>query len=256
MDKLDSLIQALNLQQNDIYRLQDSVNRLQNTVDSLQASVKTQVPPDISVTPHWIIVLLVALMAAIVYLYFKIKSVENYFNNFVKDLNEEKKLERQRQISKHMSQQQKVTRKDNANTEILQKRPTPTSQQPIETVVSIQQSETQVPDSPHQNAKIVRYASIQEDAQGGLKIAERVMNDDISKMFMVEMADGDTTATYTFNPRSEASILSDLQTFKNFTEPFTISGTPRKVVEVKKGLLEKNGKFWLVKSKLKVDFEY
>lgn len=103
----------------------------------------------------------------------------------------------------------------------------------------------------------VKYASIQEDGQGGLKIAERVLSDEgTGKWFMVEILYGENDATYTFNLSAEASILADLQTFRNFTSPFTLSGIPTKIKVIKKGTLVKNGKFWIVRSRLEIDLNY
>lgn len=246
MENLDSLMLVLSLQQNDISQLQDSVSKLQYNVDNLTASV-SQMQSDTN-TSLWGILLMVMLFAVLVYLYLWMTRIESRFRDLQKNLNGKKTS-----VIQPVSQIGDTSSEREIN---IQEQSSSLPQSSVNESLPTQQNGYLQPIRNQSQRKTVKYASIQEVAGGGLKIAERVMNDDTSKMFMVEMAEGDTTATYTFNPQSEASILSDLQTFKNFTEPFAISGTPRKVVEVKKGQLEKNGKFWLVKSKLQVDFEY
>lgn len=266
MERIDSLYYALSLQQEETSRLQDSISILRDTVGDLQSAVESWVPANLGGTPPWIILLLVVLAAAIVYLYLRMRELEEHLTSEVKILHEEIREERLL-VTKYVTQQQERKHTDGPELIIVDKRtssPTPTTtgnSHPVhhedDDITSTQRHETEEPPvKPKPQRKVIKYASIQEDAQGGLKIAERVMNDDATKMFMVELGDDDTKATYTFNPLAEASILADLQTFRNFTEPFTISGTPLKVVEVDKGQLEKSGKFWLVKSKLKIDFIY
>lgn len=246
----DSIFNVLSSQRDEISQLQDSIRNLHYSIDQLKSSIDT------GIAPFWIILILAAFAVAIGYLFYKMKIMDDFLTNLVRKIKEENKQEKHQQVPQKMVQQHNGTQVGKTGIAIVQRQHSPGSQQTIEAVNTSHISEKKSMAKPHPQPKIVKYASIQEDAQGGLKIAERVMNDDASKMFMVEMVNGDTTATYTFNPRAESSILSDLQTFKNFTEPFTISGTPRKVVEIKKGQLEKNGKFWIVKSKLIIDFKY
>ena len=250
MAAIDSIFNVLSSQQDEISQLQDSIRGLHDSIDQLKSSIDT------GIAPFWIILILAAFAVAIGYLFYKMKIMDDFLTKLVRIIKEENKQEKQQKASNQMAQQNNGTQVSKTGIIIVQREQSPASQQPVETVTPSHHSYQKTFAKPRPLPKIVKYASIQEDAQGGLKIAERVMNDDTSKWFMVEMVDGDTTATYTFNPRAEASILSDLQTFKNFTEPFTISGTPRKVVEVKKGQIEKNGKFWMVKSRLKIDFKY
>ena len=276
MERIDSLYYALSLQQEETSRLQDSISILRDTVGDLQSTVESWVPANSGGTPLWIVLLLVVLAAAIVYLYLRMRGLKEHFTARMRDieghftsqvmmLREEMRREKLL-VTKQLTQLQEKKHTDGPELIIVDKR---TSSSPSasessypahhegEDITSPQQHKSEEPPvKSRPQRKVIKYASIQEDAQGGLKIAERVMNDDATKMFIVEMEDDDTKATYTFNPLAEASILSDLQTFRNFTEPFTISGTPLKVVEVEKGQLEKSGKFWLAKSKLKIDFKY
>lgn len=274
METVDSLINVINMQQENIGQLQNSVGQLYDTIENLQKSSYAMTSSSGGDTSLWIVLLLVVFAAVSAYLYYRLQKMEAFINNIVKKLNDEKRQEKRQQAEERKYQQRARTQTANtAGIEIVNKQSQQVSSLPtqlasqqrpeiLQRQPGIQQqpqkanTEPQKPADLHPQSKVVKYASIQEDAQGGLKIAERVMNDDTSKLFMVEMAEGDATATYTFNPRAEASILSDLQTFKNFTEPFTITGTPRAVVEIEKGQIEKSGKFWIVKSKLKVDFKY
>ena len=270
METIDSLNNIINMQQERIDQLQDSAGKLYDTVDALQTSVNVMTSSGGGNTPLWIVLLLVVLAAASAYLYYRLQTLETFINDLVKKLDDEKRQEkRQLAVERNAQQRARTQAASTAGKEIINKQSQPASSQPSHLTSEMPQqqlgmqqqpekvnTEPHKPTNPRPRGKVVKYASIQEDAQGGLKIAERVMNDDTSKLFMVEMAEGDATATYTFNPRAEASILSDLQTFKNFTEPFTITGTPRAVVEIEKGQIEKSGKFWIVKSKLKVDFKY
>lgn len=103
--------------------------------------------------------------------------------------------------------------------------------------------------------KTVKYTTFLIDESGQLRTEQRVMTDDNSThLFKIEYEENANTAIYTINPVRKKAILSDLQTFQNYTERFVVTGTPNDIHVVKEGKLSRSGKSWIVTEKLVVSF--
>lgn len=104
-------------------------------------------------------------------------------------------------------------------------------------------------------AKLHRFANFMID-NGKISTLERTISDDSSdKLFAIDYEDGSNVATYTINPKCKAEILSDIQTFQNYVEKFSITGNPTDILVKKEGRLNKVGKQWVVIEKLVVEFK-
>lgn len=104
-------------------------------------------------------------------------------------------------------------------------------------------------------AKLHRFTNFMID-NGRISTQERtITNDSTDKLFAIDYEEGANVATYTINPECKAAILSDIQTFQNYVEKFSIMGTPTDVVVMSVGSLEKVGKQWVVTEKLIVEFK-
>lgn len=104
-------------------------------------------------------------------------------------------------------------------------------------------------------AKLHRFANFMID-NGKISTLERTISDDSSdKLFAIDYEDGSNVATYTINPKCKAEILSDIQTFQNYVEKFSITGNPTDIMVKKEGRLNKVGKQWVVIEKLVVEFK-
>lgn len=103
--------------------------------------------------------------------------------------------------------------------------------------------------------KVVKYGTFRIDDNGDLKTEQRVMTDNNSiHLFRIEYQEGSNDAIYSINEMRKSAILSDLQTFQNFTEDFVITGSPSDIRVDRVGKLKKIGKSWVVSQKLKVSF--
>ena len=104
-------------------------------------------------------------------------------------------------------------------------------------------------------AKLHRFANFMID-NGRISTLERTISDDSSdKLFAIDYEEGSNVATYTINPDSKTAILSDIQTFQNYVEKFSITGNPTDILVKKEGRLNKVGKQWVVIEKLVVEFK-
>lgn len=103
--------------------------------------------------------------------------------------------------------------------------------------------------------KLHRFANFMID-NGRISTLERTISDDSSdKLFAIDYEVGSNVATYTINPKCKAEILSDIQTFQNYVEKFSITGNPTDILVKKAGRLNKVGKQWVVIEKLVVEFK-
>lgn len=103
--------------------------------------------------------------------------------------------------------------------------------------------------------KLHRFANFMID-NGRISTLERTISDDSSdKLFAIDYEVGSNVATYTINPKCKAEILSDIQTFQNYVEKFSITGSPTDILVKKEGRLNKVGKQWVVIEKLVVEFK-
>lgn len=104
-------------------------------------------------------------------------------------------------------------------------------------------------------AKLHRFTNFMID-NGRISTQERTITDESTdKLFAIDYEEGANVATYTINPESKASILSDIQTFQNYVEKFSIIGPPTDVEVKKVGFLKKVGSLWVVTEKLIVEFK-
>lgn len=104
-------------------------------------------------------------------------------------------------------------------------------------------------------SKLHRFANFMID-NGRISTLERTISDDSSdKLFAIDYEVGSNVATYTINPKSKTEILSDIQTFQNYVEKFSITGNPTDILVKKEGRLNKVGKQWVVIEKLVVEFK-
>lgn len=104
--------------------------------------------------------------------------------------------------------------------------------------------------------KVVKFGAFLVDENGCIRTEQRVLTDESSnQLFCIEYEDGSDVATYTINPNGRAAILADIQTFQNFTEKFTVIGTPTEVSVEQIGQLRKSERSWIVTKKLKVSFK-
>lgn len=104
-------------------------------------------------------------------------------------------------------------------------------------------------------AKLHRFTNFMID-NGRISTQERTITaDSTDKMFAIDYEEGADVATYTINPECKSAILSDIQTFQNYVEKFSIMGVPTDVVAKKEGFLKKVSKQWVVTEKLIVEFK-
>ena len=106
--------------------------------------------------------------------------------------------------------------------------------------------------------KEIFYSSIQEpDREGKLRIAERSMTDVSSprKWFIVEFREGDNYGTYTINPDAKSEMIEQLESLQYFVNPFSLNSTPKDIIVVREGTIEKEEKFWIVKEKATIKFK-
>lgn len=104
-------------------------------------------------------------------------------------------------------------------------------------------------------AKLHRFTNFMID-NGRISTQERTITDESTdKLFAIDYEEGANVATYTINPECKTSILSDIQTFQNYVEKFSIIGAPTDVEVKKVGFLRKVGKQWIVTEKLIVEFK-
>lgn len=104
---------------------------------------------------------------------------------------------------------------------------------------------------------VSKYCSFLIDEKGAVKTEQRILTDDDSyHWFRICYEEGSDRATYTINLRRRDAILSDLQTFQNYTEPFVLTGMPSDIKVTRQGILRREGKTWVVTQKVKVTFIY
>ncbi|MBD5312083.1 MAG: hypothetical protein HDS13_08030 [Bacteroides sp.] len=103
----------------------------------------------------------------------------------------------------------------------------------------------------------IRYATLRmPDELGVLRFSERSMSEEPSeqKMFILELDPISGTGTYKINPKAMSTILQDLDVFKNFVKPFSITGsiTGATVIDKVVGRIVKNGQYWVVEQPLEI----
>ena len=104
---------------------------------------------------------------------------------------------------------------------------------------------------------VSKYCSFLIDEKGSVKTEQRILTDDDSyHLFRICYEEGSDRATYTINLRRRDAILADLQTFQNYTEPFSLTGMPSDIKVTRQGILRKEGKTWVVTQTVKVSLIY
>ncbi|MDE5877010.1 MAG: hypothetical protein K2H47_05890 [Muribaculaceae bacterium] len=104
---------------------------------------------------------------------------------------------------------------------------------------------------------LIRYAtSRMPDELGVLRFSERSMSEEPSeqKMFILELDPVSGTGTYKINPKAMNTILQDLDVFKNFVKPFSVTGniTGATVIDKVIGRIVKDGPYWVVEQPLEI----
>lgn len=103
----------------------------------------------------------------------------------------------------------------------------------------------------------IRYATLRmPDELGVLRFSERSMSEEPSeqKMFILELDPISGTGTYRINPKAMSTILQDLDVFKNFVKPFSVTGniTGATVIDKVIGKIIKDGQYWVVDQPLEI----
>lgn len=102
--------------------------------------------------------------------------------------------------------------------------------------------------------KTVKYGTFELLENGELRTSDRRLTDDASlQWFKIMYFEDSDIATYTVNPSKKQEIISDVQTFQYYVEPFAVVGIPNDIKIEKEGKLRRNGKYWTVTEKLKVN---
>lgn len=109
---------------------------------------------------------------------------------------------------------------------------------------------------PSKKPKSIKYCTFLVDEKGMIRTERRAMSDNSgAHLFKMEYDEGASVATYTINPANKAMVLNDLETFKNFTEQFSILSRPNDVDVIEPGELKQEGNTWVVTKRIKVSFK-
>ena len=104
---------------------------------------------------------------------------------------------------------------------------------------------------PTSNQKIHKYVDFTQDIDGKMKVLPRSISDQSNgKWFVISYNENSCEASYSINPESKQSMLSDLNTLKLCVEKFTNIANPCDIEVVTSGHLVKKGNMWEVSKKL------
>ena len=113
------------------------------------------------------------------------------------------------------------------------------------------QSTISAASQPASNQKINKYVDFTQDIDGKMKVLPRSISDQSNgKWFVISYNENSCEASYSINPESKQSMLSDLNTLRLSVEKFTNIVNPCDIEVVTPGHLIKKGNMWEVSEKL------
>ena len=113
------------------------------------------------------------------------------------------------------------------------------------------QSTISAASQPASNQKINKYVDFAQDIDGKMKVLPRSISDQSNgKWFVISYNENSCEASYSINPESKQSMLSDLNTLRLSVEKFTNIVNPCDIEVVTPGHLIKKGNMWEVSEKL------